>query len=145
MGKPTTTSAAGGTFRDLDTTDIARVTTFMAAVSRGFELADPDILETLSHKGGDPQGRRNSYEFNQSLMKGGDKVRSWSARAYTEPKWRIMRTLQHHPPPSIWIDVTLNNGTRDYPYYFACAPNAGGVLLSCYYVDREPRRKSKTK
>ncbi len=63
------------------------------------------------------RGRKNSREFDESLMDGGDKVRGWSARPYTEPDWDIMRMLQHHPPPSVWIDVTLNDGTRDYPIY----------------------------
>jgi hypothetical protein len=145
MGEATNSSDAGGACHDLDAADVERVTAFMAAVTRAFELADPDLLEALSHEGGDPRGRRNSYEFNRSLMEGGDKVRSWSARPYTEPKWSIMRTLRHHPPPSIWIDVTLNDGVRDYPYCFACATDADGVLRSCYYVDRERRRKSRPK
>jgi hypothetical protein len=138
-------SGPGGSYHDLDAADVERVTAFMAAVIRAFERTDPDLLEALSHEGGDPQGRRNSYEFNQGLMEGGYKVRSWSARPYTEPKWSIMRTLRHHPPSTIWIDVTLNDGTRDYPYCFACAPDADGVLRSCYYVDRERRRRSRPK
>jgi len=133
-----------GTCHDLDIADVGRVRAFMAKVVRAFALADAAILDAMSHPGGDPRGQSNSREFDQSLMDGGDKVRSWSARPYTEPKWRIMRTLRHHPPPSIWIDVTLNDGTRDYPYCFACAPDADGVLRSCYYVDRE-RRKPKRK
>ena len=78
-------------------------------------------------------------------MENGDTVRSWSARPYTEPMWSIMRKMQHYPPPSIWIDVTLNDGTRDYPYCFALAPDADGALRSCYYIDRVRRRKPKRK
>jgi hypothetical protein len=144
MGKSNKRADARGICHDLAPPDVERVMAFMAAVTRAFQLADPDLLEALGHEGGDPRGRRNSYEFNQTLMENGDKVHNWSARPYTEPKWSIMRTFRHHPPPSIWIDVTLNDGTRDYPYCFACAPDEDGVLRCCYYVDREPR-KSKRK
>jgi hypothetical protein len=130
------TPEACGACHGLGSADVERVVAFMGDVIRAFELADPALLETLSHPGGDPRGRRNSFEFNKSLMAGGDKVRGWSARPYTEPDWEIMQILQHHPPPTIWIDVTLNNGQGDYPLCFACAPDENGVLRSCYYVDR---------
>jgi hypothetical protein len=122
--------------RDLQPNDVERVRAFMAAVVQAFEAADAGALEALRHAGGDPLGRKNSFEFNQSLMKGGDKVRSWSAKPYSEPKWEIMRSLRHHPSPTVWIDVTLHDGRRDYAYCFACSPNYEGALRSCYYVDR---------
>jgi hypothetical protein len=134
-----------GTCNDLDAAAVERVTEFMAEVVRAFTLGDAVMLEALSHPGDDPRSRKNSREFDQSLMDGGDKVQSWSARPYTEPKWSIMRMLQHHPPPSVWIDVTLNDGKRDYPICFALAPDADGTLRSCYYIDREQPRKPKRK
>lgn len=144
MGKKKITADAG-TCHDLATADAKLVKAFMAAVTRAFEGADPDLLDALSHEGGDPKSRRGSYEFMQLLMKRGDKVQSWSARPYTEPKWTIMRTSQFHPPPSIWIDVTLNDGKRDYGIFFSLAPDADGALRSCYYVARTRERKATAK
>jgi hypothetical protein len=138
-------SGVAGSCIDLDAADVEQVTAFLAAATRAFALKDVGLLETLSHPGGDPQGRRNSREFDQSLMVGGDTIQRWAARPYMEPKWRIMREFQHHPPPTIWVDVTLNDGKRDYPYCFALAPGEGGKLLSCYYIDRVRRRKPKPK
>ena len=69
-------------------------------------------------------------------MNGGDKVQNWSARPYTEPKWDMMRMFQYYPPPSVWVDVVLNNGKRDYDYCIVLAPDANGTLRSCYYIDR---------
>ena len=136
-------SEATGQCIDLDGTAVDQVKTFMAAAARAFAIRDAGLLELLAHSGGDPQGRKNSRDFNQSLMDGGDTVKSWSAQPYTEPKWSIMRTRQHHPPPAIWVDVILSDGTRDYPYCFALASSEDGQLLSCYYIERIRRRKPK--
>ena|SRR5215204_1047490 len=125
-----------GICENLDATAAQQATEFMASVIHAFEVADPSALQSLDHKGGDPRGRKNSYDFNQSLMKRGDKVRAWSARPYTEPKWDVMRYLRHHPTPSVWIDVTLNNGEGDYPICFICSPDSEDRLRTCYYVDR---------
>jgi hypothetical protein len=124
------------TCEGLDAADVQRAAEFMASVIHAFQTADPSALASLDHAGGDPRGQKNSYDFNQSLMKRGDKVRAWTARPYTEPDWEVMSYLRHHPSPSVWIDVTLNNGEGDYPICFVCSPDAEGRLRTCYYVDR---------
>jgi hypothetical protein len=129
-------SKISGTCEGLGPSDVELVTLFVQEVIRAFEIADPFALEALYHPGGDPRGQKNSFEFNRSLMEGGDQVRAWSARPYSEPPWDIMRLFRHHPTPTIWIDVTLNDGNRDYPLYFACSSNKDRVLRACYYVDR---------
>jgi hypothetical protein len=129
-------SEASGVCQGLSSEDVASVGLFMAAAIRAFELADPAIIEALFHPGFPPRSRQSAFDFNKLLMTGGDKVRSWSARPYTEPAWGVMRRNRHHPPPTIWIDVTLNDGKRDSSYYFACAPDEEGALRSCYYVLR---------
>jgi hypothetical protein len=134
-----------GTCHDLTDDDAKRVSSFMATLSNIFERANTDLLDALNHGGRDPESRRSLHEFIQMLIRAGDKVRSWSARPYTEPKGGRFRTRQHHPPPSIALDVTLNNGKRDYGIYIALAPDSNGVLLSCHEVNRvEPRKAAST-
>jgi hypothetical protein len=116
--------------------DAERAAAFMAKLTQAFEVADATVLKDLSHPGDEPRDRQNTLEFNQSLMDGGDKVQAWTARPYSEPDWEIMEHLRFHPPPTIWIDVTLHDGKREYPLFFACAPDESGDLKSCYYVDR---------
>jgi hypothetical protein len=125
-----------GQCEGLDAPDVERVTTFMSGVIQAFESCDPFALEKLSHVGGDPRGRKNTFEYRKLLMEGGDKVRAWVARPYSEPKWGIMRSLRHHPNPAIWIEVTLNDGQRDNRVCYACSLNEQGALRICYYVDR---------
>ena len=145
MGKASKAPDGGGVCHKLDAVDAKRVTAFMAAVTRAYKLAESDLLDALTHDGQDVRARQSTKEFRQSLMEGGDKVQTWSARPYTEPAWSIMRTSQLHPPPSVWIDVTLNNGKRDYPIFFAVAPDEKGRFRSCYYIDRVKPNKSKQK
>src|SRR5437868_1613519 len=104
MGKKTATGNSGGACHNLAEDDVKRVEAFMAVVTRAFERADPDVLDTLYHEGDDADSRRAAHEYMQTLMKRGDRVRCWQARPYTEPKWSIMRRFQHHPSPSIWIE-----------------------------------------
>jgi hypothetical protein len=78
-------------------------------------------------------------------MDDGNKVRTWSARPYTEPTWEIMRTRQHYPPPSIWIDVTLNDGKTDDTENYFVSPDEKGALRACYCIDRVKPQKSKQK
>ncbi len=132
-----------GTCAGLDATAIARVEAFMALAVGAFALKDAGLLENLFHPGGDPRGRKNSREFDQALMDGGDTIINWTAMPYTEPNWKIMKTLQHHPPPTVWVDVMLNDGNRDYDYFFALAPIESGELRSCYYIDRVRSRKGR--
>jgi hypothetical protein len=120
----------------LSADETTRVQEFMDKVIRAFNSADVVALEDLSHPGDDPRGRANSIEFNKSLIAGGDRVKSWSARPYSDPDWDIMKHMRFHPPPTVWIDVILNDGKRDYPLAFACSPDDNGVLRTCYYVDR---------
>jgi hypothetical protein len=70
-------------------------------------------------------------------MDGGDRVRSWTAKRYTKPDWEVMEHSDFHPAPTVWIDVILNNGSRDYEIFFALAPGMDGELRSCYYVDKK--------
>jgi len=125
-----------GSMKGLSPADVERVNGFMERVIRAFEVADPNALQEMEHPGGDPRGTRNTFEFNKSLMGGGDKVRSWSAQPYSEPDWEIMEILRFQPPPTIWIEVTLHDGKREYPLAFACLADEEGFLRSCYYVDR---------
>jgi len=145
MANSTKPPESQGICENLDSGDEQRVREFMTKITYAFSVANPDILELLSHEGADERDRKNSFDFNQSLMNGGDKVYAWSARPYSEPKWSIMRTVQHHPPPSIWVDVTLNNGKRNYPYCFALALDSTNELRSCYYIERVRSRESKRK
>ena len=133
---PTPPPKIADSIPELAPADAERAKAFMDKVIHAFEIADAMALEDLSHPGDDPRGRKNSIEFNKSLMEGGDKVQSWSARPYSEPDWEIMEHLKHHPPPTVWIEVTLHDGQREYPLVFACAPDEKGDLKSCYYVDR---------
>jgi hypothetical protein len=135
---PLSLDAAGvpGTCTDLGPQDRELVKSFMEAVVQAFAKGDAAALQVLDHPGEDQRGQKNSLEFNQSLMEGGDKVIAWAARPYSEPNWDIMKSKRHDPQPTIWIDVTLNNGKRDYPIYFACSPNQEGLLRACHYVDR---------
>lgn len=145
MGKAAKAADGGGVCHKLDAADVKRVTAFMAAVTRAYKLAEPDLLDALTHEEEDLRSRQSTKGFMRSLMEGGDKVRTWSARPYTEPAWSIMRTSQLHPPPSVWVDVMLNNGKRDYPIFFAVAPDEKGFLRSCYYIDRVKPQRSKQK
>ena len=122
---------------DLSVEEEEQVAAFMEKLIQGFNAADAEAVEDgLSHPGGDPRGRTNTIKFNQSLMDGGDRVKSWSARRWTEPDWDVMRYMRFHPQPTIWIDVALFNGKREYPLAFSCSPDGNGVLKVCHYVDR---------
>ena len=59
MGKADSPKA-GGTGHDLGAADVKRVKAFMVTVTRSFELADPDLLCSLSHEGEDPGSRQSS-------------------------------------------------------------------------------------
>ena len=135
---PLSVDAAGvpGTCEGLGLQDVERVKSFMETVVQAFAKADAAALQALDHPSEDPRGQKNSLEFNQSLMKGGDKVVTWMARPYSGPDWEIMKSKRHDPQPTVWIDVTLNKGQRDYPIYFVCSPNQEGLLRTCHHVDR---------
>ncbi len=125
-----------GTVKGLSPTDVERVNGLMNKIVRAFDTADPVALQETEHSGGDPRGAENTFDFNKSLMDGGDKVRSWSACPYSEPDWEIMKDLRFQPHPTIWIEITLHDGKREYPLAFACAADEKGVLRSCYYAER---------
>jgi hypothetical protein len=124
-----------GTVQKLTPVVAERVDAFMSKVIHAFEIGEPVALQALEHPGCDPRTRKNSLDFNKSLMAGGDKVRSWSARPYSEQEWKIMKDLRRHPSPTIWVVITLHDGKREYPLAFACSPNNEGDLGSCHYVD----------
>ncbi len=143
MGKAAKAADAGGVCRELDVADVKRVRAFMAELTRFYELADPELLDALTHEGEDPDSRQGSKDLTWLLMDDGYKVRTWSARPYTEPTWDIMQKIQHYPPPSIWIDVTLNDGKTDDTENYFVAPDEKGVLRACYCIDRVKPKKSK--
>jgi hypothetical protein len=143
MGRAAKSADGGGVCHELDAADVKRVTAFMAALTRAYELADPDLVDALGHKGEDARSRQGTKDLAWLLMDDGNKVRTWSARPYTEPTWEIMRTQQHYPPPSIWIDVTLNDGKKDDLQCYFVSPDEKGVLRACYCIDRVKPKKSK--
>ena len=91
-----------------------RARDFMAKVTSAFEARNPQTLEDLSHPWDDPRGRENTIKFNQSLMDGGDRVKSWTAKRYSKPDWEYLEDKDFYPAPTVWIDVVLNDGSRDY-------------------------------
>ena len=121
---------------DLTGNDAKLVNEFMASVILAFSNKSPQSLEDLSHLGDSERDIKNNLEFARTLMDGGDRVQSWTARPYSEPNWEIMEISKFFPEPTIWIDVTLNDGNRNYPFFFALAPNSANQLRSCYYVAR---------
>ena len=72
--------------------------------------------------GASESGQRNTFDYNQGLMEGGDRIVSWSASPYKEPRWSIMKLYQHHPEPTVWVLVMLDDGRRQTEYCFALAP-----------------------
>jgi hypothetical protein len=145
MGKAAKAVDGGGVCHELDAADVKRVTAFMAELTRAYELADPDLVDALTHEGEDPDFRQAGKDLTWMLMDDGNKVRTWSARPYTEPTWEIMRTRQHYPPPSIWIDVTLNDGKTDDTENYFVSPDEKGALRACYCIDRVKPQKSNQK
>src|SRR5262245_19590777 len=143
MSKASKAADGGGVCHNLDATDVKRVTAFMAALTRAFKVADPDLVDALAHEGEDPDSRQAGKDLTWMLMDDGNKLRTWSARPYTEPTWEIMRTQQHYPPPSIWSDVTLSDGKKDDLGRYFVAPDGKGVLRVCYCIDRAKPPKSK--
>lgn len=113
------------------------VTKFMDQVVKIFESCKAEKLSKLDHKGASAAQDDADLQFAQRLMNNGDRVVAWTARKYTEPSWSIMKHNDFFPAPKLWIDVTLNNGNHDYPFFFALAPAKNGSLRSCFYVDRE--------
>lgn len=130
----TDTSAPIDPLTDLEN---ERARDFMAQVTSAFEARNPQALEQLAHPGGDPRGRENTIKFNQSLMDGGDRVKSWTAKRYSKPDWEYLEDKDFYPAPTVWIDVILNDGSRDYEIFCALAPGTDGEFRSCYYVDKE--------
>lgn len=121
----------------LTSSEITAAEEFMGHVEAAFENKDANLLERLSHAGGDPRGIKNTIEYNQNLMNGGDRVKSWTAKRYERPDWDYLKTNDFYPEPTVWVDVVLNNGSGDYFIFFALAPNAEGDLRSCYYIDKK--------
>lgn len=130
----TTVSAPIDPLTDLEN---ERAGDFMAKVTSAFEARNPQALEELSHPWDDPRGRENSIKYAQGLMDGGDRVKSWIAKRYAKPDWEYLEDNDFHPAPTVWIDVVLNDGSRDYEIFFALAPAPDGEFRSCYYVDKK--------
>ena len=113
------------------------VTQFMAGVIKAFTDCKAAQVVKLTHKGQEKASAKSDREFTQGLMNGGDRVVAWHAKKYRQPNWDVMSYLDFYPKPTVWIDVTLHDGNREYPYVFALAPASDNRLLRCYYVDRE--------
>jgi hypothetical protein len=114
-----------------------RARDFMAKVTSAFEMRDAEALEQLAHPGDEPRDRENTIEYNRSLMDGGDRVKSWTAKRYAKPDWEVLEHRDFSPAPTVWIDVVLNDGSRDYEIFYALAPGTDGEYRSCYYVDKK--------
>ena len=94
----------------------------MQAAAQAFEDKNPHALAAMQHAGASESGQRNTFDYNQGLMEGGDRIVSWSASPYKEPRWSIMKLYQHHPEPTVWVLVMLDDGRRQTEYCFALAP-----------------------
>ena len=84
----------------------------MQAAAQAFEDKNPHALAAMQHAGASESGQRNTFDYNQGLMEGGDRIVSWSASPYKEPRWSIMKLYQHHPEPTVWVLVMLDDGRR---------------------------------
>ena len=130
------------TFDGLDAGQQQAVTRFMQAAAQAFEDKNPHALAAMQHAGASESGQRNTFDYNQGLMEGGDRIVSWSASPYKEPRWSIMKLYQHHPEPTVWVLVMLDDGRRQTEYCFALAPTEDGGLKSCYYIDRVKKNRA---
>ena len=108
----TTSPQISITFDGLDAGQQQAVTRFMQAAAQAFEDKNPHALAAMQHAGASESGQRNTFDYNQGLMEGGDRIVSWSASPYKEPRWSIMKLYQHHPEPTVWVLVMLDDGRR---------------------------------
>ena len=75
-------------------------------------------------------------------MEGGDRIVSWSASPYREPRWSIMKLYQHHPEPTVWCSVMLDDGRRQTEYCSRSRRPRRRPQESCYYIDRVKKNRA---
>jgi hypothetical protein len=123
-----------------------KILSFMEMAELAFESRSQKILEDLSHPGGSESGKLNAADFHNVLFSNGDKVVSWIAKPFVEPKWSIFKRDMLFPPPEFWVDALIDNGKREKEYgiFFALAACEDGTLKSCYYKSRPRKKKSTT-
>ena len=105
-------------------------------VIRAFDEGDVTALTRIVHPGQNERGRKNSEEWERSLMDAGFKVVDWRASPWKQPEWQVFDYLRFHPEPIGMIEMELQDPQGDQSGFFiACAP-LDGQYLQCYYVDK---------
>ncbi|QDT11000.1 hypothetical protein [Planctomycetes bacterium K23_9] len=86
----------------------------------------------------DPRNDTTCVNHHMHLCENEHKtVYAWNARPFSPPDTPYYEKHKFNPDPTIWIEVTLQDGRSEHTANFVCCPNSDGKLQACHWIDRK--------